>query len=429
MKRIASLFLAFVIVFSLAVTFVSAEGATDTISVNGRDYVTDTTKKLAYALIERIDSVKSIDVISNFKTSEEDDDNWVKTAFSYSGFRANKVTNGLKLTPSANFLFNGNYIQVIFTVTAEKDVEDGMLGIYYDVQIADNDYAQLNAITSNGRIIGFDMTDDHANCSSKDAKLSVYFREMTGVTDADTYWFGSYYDETGGLFVSMEDPSGAALYKSQYDSNYLKDENGNLIGLKGADSTINFTWGNINLQAGESKTFSVIIGVGNAQSDAPVITSVAKVADGYVVKGTQVGEYEKNNFGVFYKIDNGDIEGSTAPITWDGDNFTTTIPVDITSLTPGEHKITFNAINNYGTFSNYVEQPISIANIEEPEIPTTPEAPKDDVVTIDEPQIPLAQNPKTNAGKTGLAVCATIITMCGGIALVSSKGRKKSNNK
>jgi len=434
MKKIASLFLVIAFALSLAITSVSAEGTSVATTINGRVYTTDANNKLAYACRTYFPfttgngSVQSVDVIANYKTSQNAADNWINTAYDYSGFRANKVTNGLKITPSANFLFNGNYIQVVFTATAEEDVEDGMLGIYYDVQIADNDEAELKAIKSNGRIIGFEMTDDHTDCSSKDAKLSIYFREMPGVTDTDTYWFGSYFDETGRSFVSMEDPSGAALYNSQYDSNYLKDENGNLIGLKGADSTINFTWGNINLQAGESKTFSVIIGVGNAKSEAPVITSVQKSADNYIVKGTQAGEYEKNNFGVFYKIDNGDIVSSTAPITWDGDNFTTSIPVDITSLETGNHKITFIAINNYGLISNYVESPIIIAEIEDPAVPTTPEAPNVPV-TVDEPKIPLAQNPKTNASRTGVAVCTAIVTMCGGIVLISSKRRKEENDK
>lgn len=434
MKKIASLFLVIAFALSLAITSVSAEGTSVATKIDGRDYTTDTNNKLAYsyrtysAFHTGIGNAKSIDVIANYKTSQNAADNWINTAYDYSGFRVSSASNGLNVKPSANFLFNGNYIQVVFTATAEEDVENGMIGIFYDVQIADNDDAELKAIKSNGRIIGFEMTDDHSDCSSKDAKLSIYFREMPGVTDTDTYWFGDYGDVTKTRFISMEDTSQTALYTSFYGQYYLKDENNNLIGYKKSDSSMNFAWNNINLKTGETKTFSIIIGVGNAKSEAPVITSVQKSADNYIVKGTQAGDYEKINFGVYYKIDNGETVSSTAPITWNGDNFTTSIPVDITSLETGNHKITFNAINNYGLISNYVESPIIIAEIEDPAVPTTPEAPNVPV-TVDEPKIPLAQNPKTNASRTGVAVCTAIVTMCGGIVLISSKRRKEENDK
>lgn len=455
MKKIASLFLVIAFALSLAITSVSAEGTSVATRIGGRDYTTDANNKLAYsyrtysAFHTGSGSAKSIDVISNYKTSQDAADNWIRTAYSNSGFRVSSATTGLDVTPSANFLFNGNYVQVVFTATAEEDVENGMIGIFYDVQIADNDSAELKAIRSNGRTIGFEMTDDHIDCSSKDAKLSIFFREMPGVTDVDTYWFGDYGDGSKSSFISMEDTSGTALYTSFYGQYYLKDENNNLIGYKGSDSSMNFTWRNINLQAGETKTFSIIIGVGNAKSEAPVITSVEKVDDNYIVNGTQAGDFEKINFGVYYKINNGETGGSTAPITWNGDNFTTTIPVDLTSLEPGTHSITFNAINNYGLISNNVSRPIIISDIEDPEVPTTPEVPetpdnpdapevpgtpsntetpKDDVI-IDDQEIPLAQNPKTNASRTGVAVCTAIVTMCGGIVLISSKRRKEENDK
>lgn len=434
MKKIISAVTCLALAFTLTVASVSAEEAPATVNFSGFNYTLGENNKMAFRETaysafnaDYADtSCKSIDVISNYKTSADAADNWISTSFNESGFRISEHSEGLIVTPSAKSILGGNYIQVSFTAKAETAVENGMLGIFYDVEINSNDDAQLNVIKENNKVIGFDMTDDN---TSTQPKLSVYLRGKPGVTDVDTYWFGSYQDETKRLFKSMETDDPASLYDASRELFYIKDTDGKLIGYKNDDSSMNFAWKNINLAAGQSKTFSIIIGVGNAQSQAPVISSVEKTDAGYVVKGTQAGEFEKANFAVMYKLADKDTVTSPSAISWNGDNFTTTIPVDTSAYkTPGDYNISFFAMNNYGASSNTVDKTFNVAapvvDIDDPETPLTPD-PEVPVVDIKDPETPLADNPKTNADTISISLIASVITLCGGLVIIS-KRRKAS---
>ena len=434
MKKIISAVTCLALALTLTVASVSAEEAPATVNFSGFNYTLGENNKMAFrettysafSAGNSDTSCKSIDVISNYKTSADAADNWISTSYSESGFRVSAHSDGLTVTPSAKSILNGNYIQISFTAKAETAVENGMLGIFYDVEINSNDDAQLNVIKENNKVIGFDMTDDN---TSTQPKLSVYLRGKPGVTDVDTYWFGSFQDETKRLLKSMETDDPATLYDSSFSGYYIKDTDGKLIGFKSADSAMNFAWKNINLAAGESKTFSVIIGVGNAQSQAPVISSVEKTDAGYVVKGTQAGEFEKTNFAVMYKLPDKDAVTSPSAISWNGDNFTTTIPVDTSAYkTPGDYNISFFAMNNYGASSNTVDKTFNVAapviDIDDPETPLTPD-PEVPVVDIKDPETPLADNPKTNADTISISLIASVITLCGGLVIIS-KRRKVS---
>ena len=469
MKKIISAVTCLALAFSLTVASVSAEEAPATVNFESRVYTLGENNKMAFrettysAFAASSDaSCKSIDVISNYKTSADAADNWISTSYNESGFRVAKSSDGLTVTPSAKSVLNGNYIQVSFTAKAEAAVENGMIGIYYDVEINNNDAAQLNVIKENNKAIGFDMTDVGTTTLPK---LSVYLRGKPGVTDVDTYWFGGYEDDTKKQFKSMETDDPATLYPTDYDQYYIKDTDGKLIGYKSNDSSMNFAWRNINLAAGESKTFSVIIGVGNAQSQAPVISSVEKTDAGYVVKGTQAGSYEKTNFAVMYKLAENDTATSPSAISWDGDNFTTTVPVDTSAYTtPGDYNISFLAMNNYGASSNTINKTFNVAApvvpdpetpvVPDPETPVVPDpeapvvpapeapvvpAPAAPVVDIKDPETPLApapvtpapeapkaENPKTNSDAISISLIAAVITMCGGLVIIS---RRKKESK
>lgn len=422
MKKIISAISCLALALTITVASVSASPAPSTVDFEGDTYTIGENNKMAFREVifsnsDEGQSVKAIDVISNYKTSVTDEDNWISTSYGNYGFIISDYTEGLTVTPSAKSILNGNYMQVSFTAKADSNVENGFLGIYYDVEINSNDDAQLNVIKNGTKVIGFDMTDDY---SPTQPKLSVYLRGNTGVTDVDTYWFGDFSDDTHN-FKSMETDDPATLYGSEYESNYIKDTDGNLIGFKDGDSTMNFAWNNINLAAGESKTFSIIIGVGNANSVAPIISSVEKTDAGYVVKGTQTGDYEKQNFSLMYKIENENLVNSTSAISWNGDNFSSTIPVDVSKfITPGDYTIAFSAMNNYGAISNSVNTKFNVA------APTVIEDEPTPLVTIPEQATPKAENPKTNAGVMSISAIAGMITICGGVTIIS---RRKKESK
>lgn len=426
MKKIISAVTCLALALSLTVASVSAEQAPATVTFEGINYTVGENNKMAYRngktwshfLGEGAEDINMIDVISNYKTTSDAADKWISTSYANGGFGVEEFSDGLKVTPSAKSILGGNYIQVSFTAKAETAVQNGKIGIFYDVEINSNDEAQLNVINSGNRLIGFDMTDDDPD--SGNPKLTVYLRGKAGVTDVDTYWFGSYYDSLSRSIHSMETEDPSVFTGSESNYYYQKDEEGKLTGTKNADSAMTFSWQNINLAAGEEKTYSIIIGVGNANSEAPVISSVNKTDAGYVVKGTQTGDYEKQNFSLMYSIGNEDTVTSTSAINWNGDNFTTTIPVDVSKYTtPGEYTIAFTAMNNYGSTSNVVNAKFNVAAPEVIDDEPTP------TVTIPEEPTPKAENPTTNANTITIASIAGLITICGGVALTSK--RKKAS--
>ncbi len=71
-----------------------------------------------------------------------------------------------------------------------------------------------------------------------------------GVTPVNTYWFGNYSDRNKNCFnqLAEENKTAAALYSKDGDI-FTK--------LSGTDSGMAFSWQNINLKAGESKTYSL----------------------------------------------------------------------------------------------------------------------------------------------------------------------------
>lgn len=219
-------------------------------------YTTDGNQTMAYEVSDS--TATTVDVKGNYKG------NWIQTTYNNNGYTVDKTgLTGATITAEPKFLNNGQYIQLNYTVTAGSSaITGGNLAVYADVKIGDNDYAAIEAIQQDGKTIGLRMVDTHSNysgCVSENAQFNLYFAEAGGVTAVSTYWFGYYsYKEDNafkqiGVNSTTENDSG---YNSDYTS------------YSGSDSGLAFSWQGIELAAGESRTFSVILGVGE-KSDPP----------------------------------------------------------------------------------------------------------------------------------------------------------------
>ena len=92
--------------------------------------------------------------------------------------------------------------------------------------------------------LGFKLTSVSTNDRDNNgdyAQLYFYGKGVKGVTDIDTYWFGRYNDRSVNVF-----------------------NNCSITTLTDTDSGAAWSWTNEYIGAGETKTYSVIIGIGGA---------------------------------------------------------------------------------------------------------------------------------------------------------------------
>lgn len=189
----------------------------------------------------------SIDVQGKYKG------NFINTTYANNGYKSwvSKELNGADLDFEADFINNGRYVRLSYSVTAgDTEIQDGKFGIFADIQVGANDSAAIETIRDGNRVIGISMID-----STSGAQFSLYFRDAIGVpVNADTHWFGLYSDRIDNVFNALNSVTASEIgyYGADYQSYY------------GADSGLAVSWQNINLAPGESRTFSIIVGAGAA---------------------------------------------------------------------------------------------------------------------------------------------------------------------
>ncbi len=187
------------------------------------------------------------------------DDSYIKTTYNNVGYEYKKENmSGASIDYTAASISGGRYVKLSLTVKANAEISDGKLGIYADVQVGDNDEAAIEAIKNGDRVIGIKMVDDDTENSSYGAQFSLYFANTAGVADVDTYWFGFFNNRQENWKNQID--STCASTTGEYDLNYTSYQK--------ADSGFAVSWQDINLAKGETKVFSIIVGVGEVA--APV---------------------------------------------------------------------------------------------------------------------------------------------------------------
>ena len=233
------------------------------------------------------------------------------------------------IVPGVNALqaTDGRFAQLTYTVTAgAQDITNGMLAVHADVQIGTEgtggDKATINAIKNGDNKIGITMKNE-----TTEEQFSLYFREAIGVTDVQTCWFGYYGNRKDNAF---------------YDTN--------IDSYSGADSGFAVSWQGINLKAGESKTFSIIVGVGEAadpiawdKNNSPLkldLTSIEQGTDS--VEATGKANEENKNLMLYYSINGSEFaQVQRASVTTETGKTIITGKVPTADLPVGEHKLAF----------------------------------------------------------------------------------------
>ena len=274
------------------------------------------------------------------------DDNDPEQLFSDDGI--NCYHDGVRVTPKVEAQGKMAKVSYILTNTNEKSVNIS-LGTYANVKIGGNDNASISRIKdSAGNTEGLIMRDD------TDAQLWVLLGSgVKGVTAVSDYWFG-YYDQN----INASNMIG----NYEKGSNWML-ENGNY------DSGMGWCWKNRKIAAGETVTFSYLIGVGDVMFE-PNSSSVATPDDptnwnnlNLPHRLTLDGEYESPaglDGKIEYAVEDSEEWTALTDNLASGSKFSATLTVN---FIPGKakHTIRFRSVDNVGNTT--LLAPIEYADI------------------------------------------------------------------
>lgn len=274
------------------------------------------------------------------------DDNDPEQLFSDDGI--NCYHDGVRVTPKVEAQGKMAKVSYILTNTNEKSVNIS-LGTYANVKIGGNDNASISRIKdSAGNTEGLIMRDD------TDAQLWVLLGSgVKGVTAVSDYWFG-YYDQN----INASNMIG----NYEKGSNWML-ENGNY------DSGMGWCWKNKKIAAGETVTFSYLIGVGDVNLE-PNSSFVATPDDPnnwnnlYLPhRLTLDGEYESPaglDGKIEYAVEDSEEWTALTDNLASGSKFSATLTVN---FVPGKakHTIRFRTVDNVGNTT--LLAPIEYADI------------------------------------------------------------------
>jgi len=212
----------------------------DTLPDNYVNYIAEPTTQLAWYWKNN----NGIDFLAYYvDPTDSNKRGWVRTTFSFGGWRydlngaAGNMTNGVqtngnvRLVLKPEFVYdNGTpYLQITHTLTnaSSTRLTGQKFGASADIMIHGNDYAPLTYME-----YGALMTNQSGSASPS-IKFRLVCQNVQGVNNVSTLWMGAYGSELAHV----------------YDD---KREN-----ITGQDSAMNFSYQNIDLNPGESKTFVV----------------------------------------------------------------------------------------------------------------------------------------------------------------------------
>ncbi len=231
-------------------------------------YVTDGKGVMAYSYC----STDSFDIQGFFH------DDWKQTTWGNYGYDVDFVINGqsrisgavsnqprylgntgLTLVTDFAFVSDGKAIRIQYTVKNEgSEPAQFSFGSHADIQIGGDDSAPITVFDESlpaASNRGFKMVSGYEsdrNGQGDYAQFNFFGKRSAGVTDVDTFWFGVYHHRTQNLFVQVEDTS-----------------------LTGKDSGMAYSWKDRLIGPGETQTYSVVIGIGGADSSEVLGFSVS----------------------------------------------------------------------------------------------------------------------------------------------------------
>lgn len=255
--------------------------------------------------------------------------------------------DGIKLKVSTEFVNNGEQLQIVYTLkntTNEKATYS--LATTSDVEIDDDDSATIDRL-EDGSGVRLWTKDGR---TEKPVQFVFYGKGVNGTTDIDHLYIDrwDYAKYMTNMFTSNDD----------------------VVQIKDRDSAFTFSWVNREINAGETKTHTVLMEVGevNIPSTGIELENGAKFYYTDVkFDGTVLDADLKDNVVVHYII-NG-VEYELPVISTTGTNAPFTIDLTSLNLEPGvDHVIKVWATDSTECESNVEERTFSVTYLKNPEL-------------------------------------------------------------
>lgn len=252
-----------------------------------------------------------------------------------------QVINGIAWDVDCSFINNGRYVKATYTLTNNNTATSTIsLGTYVDVQIAGNDRATVERFQNSN---GLRLYDNETNI-----QFSFYGKSVAGTTDVDNLWIGKY---EGG----------------RYEEHCFDNNTTNRI--EEVDSAFTFSWVNRTIEPGETKRYSVIIGMGEV-SNAPKIELDQNQGrcfsqDSVIINGTITDLDANTKATLYYTIDDGE-EKTLEEKALTNNKLDFALDLTSQNLSVGTHKIKLWAIDESGNPSEILEKEILISNLKAP---------------------------------------------------------------
>ena len=239
-------------------------------------YTTDENGIMAYAYL----------LSGNFDIRGYFDGEWKSTTFNNGGYytylKQGGYTQSVSASSSANggftrdnlnisidlaFTNEGQTMQILYTVkNIGSQTENFSLGTGADIQVGDDDCAVITPFDDgSGYKMVSDDADDYDSDNDEYAQFNFFATGYKGVTDVSDYWYGAYYSSSSSTGAYWKGNKEAAVFC------------GNDVSESGTfDSAASWHWANQTLPAGETATYSVLIGIGGADSEDAAESSTHK---------------------------------------------------------------------------------------------------------------------------------------------------------
>ena len=266
------------------------------------------------------------------------DDNESAQMYVQENSNTEHVINGVAYDITCSFVNEGRYVKILYTLTNNNENTVTIsLGVCADVQIASNDRATVERYENSK---GLKLYDNESNI-----QFNFYGKSVAGTTNIDHLWIGTYPYHDDNVF-------------NNNDTTTIEDQ----------DSAFAFSWINRTIEAGDTKTYSVVIGLGEV-NNAPNIELDENLGrcfsqDDVVITGT-ISDQDNGKATLYYTIDNGE-EHNLEQQTLTNNKVDFELDLSSQNLSLGIHNIKLWALDDQGNPSEILQKEILITNLKAP---------------------------------------------------------------
>ena len=265
-----------------------------------------------------------------------------------------QTIDGIKLKVNTQFINDGEQLQIVYTLKNETtSTATYSLATTSDVQISGDDSATIERIEEGGNDVR--LWTKNERYTTKPVQFVFYGSNVEGATAVDNLWIGHWSDD---YMVNM------------FNTNPDEPD------VENRDSAFTYSWVNRTINAGETKTHTVLMEVGEINIPNTSISIEDNTKFYYTdvkINGTVMDKDLKDHITIHYSV-NGGAEATLPVMPTTGTNKDFTIDLTSLNLPAGtEHTIKVWATDSTDCISNEVEGRFTVTYLKNPELSVSEE--------------------------------------------------------